>query len=76
MSRYRYQGCQRKPRWLPKTCAYWLLDNGYDLPPWHPLITGKASSVIKAGVSLKNRPIVNETEVNDYEDHIVDWEDL
>ena len=23
---------REKPRWLPKTCAYWLLDNGYDLP--------------------------------------------
>ncbi len=67
---------REKPRWLPKTCAYWLLDNGYDLPSWHPLITGRAVSVFEAGVSLKNRPIVSETEVEDYEDYIVDWQDL
>lgn len=67
---------REKPRWLPKTCAYWLLDNGYDLPDWHPLITKKASSVHEAGYSLKNRTLVNETEVVDYEDYIVDWQDL
>ena len=65
---------RESPRWLPKTCAYWLLDNGYDLPSWHPLITGKASSVFEAGVTLKNRPIVSEVE--DYEDYIVNWQDL
>ena len=40
------------------------------------LITGRASSVFEAGVSLKNRPIVSEAEVKDYEDYIVDWPDL
>ena len=67
---------REKPRWLPKTCAYYLLDNGFDLPPWHPLITKKAVSVYNAGVSLKNRPLVSESEVEDYEDYIVDWQDL
>jgi len=67
---------REKPRWMPKTCAYWLLDNGYDLPEWHPLITKRAQSVIDAGISLKGRKLVNETEVKDYEDHIVDWQDL
>ena len=67
---------REKPRWLPKTCAYWLLDNGYDLPKWHPLITGKASSVSWAKMSLRGRKIVNESEVRDYENYIVDWQDL
>ena len=67
---------REKPRWLPKTCAYWLLDNGYDLPDWHPLITGKASSVHEQGYSLVGRELVNESEVDDYENYIVDWEDL
>ena len=67
---------REKPRWLPKTCAYWLLDNGYDLPNWHPLITGKASSVHEKGMSLINRELINESEVDDYENYIVDWEDL
>ena len=67
---------REKPRWLPKTCAYWLLDNGYDLPDWHPLITKRAASVREAGMSLNGRDLINETKVKDYEDHIVDWQDL
>ncbi len=70
------EAVREKPRWLPKTCAYWLLDNGYDLPEWHPLKTGKAASVTAAGFSLSGRELVNETEVIDYEDYIVDWQDL
>ena len=67
---------REKPRWLPKTCAYWLLDNGYDLPDWHPLKTGKAASVVEAGMALVGRDLINETKVKDYEDYIVDWQDL
>lgn len=67
---------REKPRWLPKTCAYWLLDNGFDLPTWHPLITGRADSVHEAGQSLKGRPVVSETGVENFENHLVDWEDL
>lgn len=67
---------REKPRWLPKTCAYLLLDSGGNLPDWHPLITGKAASVSVAGMSLAGRKTVNETEVKDYEDYIVDWQDL
>ena len=67
---------REKPRWLPKTCAYLLLDEGKDLPSWHPLITKDASSVHKANVSLQNRILINESEVVDYENYIVKWEDL
>ena len=67
---------REKPRWLPKTCAYWLLDNGYDLPEWHPLLTGRADSVKNAAMDLSNRELINETKVKDYEDYIVDWKDL
>ena len=67
---------REKPRWLPKTCAYWLLDNGYDLPEWHPLISHTASSVNDAHMSLSCRDVINENKVNDYEDYIVDWQDL
>ena len=67
---------REKPRWLPKTCAYWLLDNGYDLPDWHPLVSGEADSVNKAGMSVKNRQLVSETKVRKYENYIVDWPDL
>lgn len=67
---------REKPRWLPKTCAYWLLDNGYDLPKWHPLISGRAESVHDAKISIQNRELINETKVKNYEDYIVDWKDL
>lgn len=67
---------REKPRWLPKTCAYWLLDNGYDLPLWHLLISGDAMSVHTSGNSLVGRKVVNESEVDDYENYIVDWPDL
>lgn len=67
---------REKPRWLPKTCAYWLLDNGYDLPDWHPLLTGRANSVHEAQMSLQNRPTVSETGIEDYENYVIDWQDL
>ena len=65
-----------EPEILPKTCAYRLLTEGKALPDWHPLITGSADSIHTAGQSLKGRPLISETEVKDYEDHLVDWPDL
>ncbi|MBR6664050.1 MAG: YcgN family cysteine cluster protein [Alphaproteobacteria bacterium] len=70
------EAVREKPRWLPKTCAYWLLDNGFDLPDWHPLITGKANSVHEAKMSLQGRDVVSESGVDDYENYLVDWSDL
>lgn len=67
---------REKPRWLPKTCAYWLLDNGFDLPDWHPLKTGRADSVHQAKMSLKDKETVSETGIEDYENYIIDWPDL
>ena len=70
------QAIREKPRWLPKTCAYILLNEGKDLPEWHPLKTGKALSVHQAGASLQGRKLINESEVEDYENYIVEWPDL
>ena len=67
---------RERPRWLPKTCTYWLLDNGYDLPSWHPLISGDKESVHKALQSVRGRLIISESEVEHYEDYIVDWKDI
>ncbi len=63
------------PRWLPKTCAYWLLYNDKKLPVWHPLITNNIETVHEAGVSVKNRAI-SESDVKNIEKHIVNWDDL
>ncbi len=65
-----------KPRWLPRTCAYWLVDNGFDLPSWHHLICGNFDEMNHQGMSLKDRPLVNEQDVKNFEKHIVEWEDL
>lgn len=58
--------------WLPASCAYRRLDEGKNLPPWHPLITGDPQSVHKAGVAVGGR-IISEADVDDPEDHVVDW---
>ena len=58
--------------WLPKTCAYKLIDEGKDLYWWHPLISGDPESVHDAGISIRNRAIT-EQEANELEDHIVEW---
>lgn len=58
--------------WLPETCAYLLVANGDDLPNWHPLISGSAESVHKAGISVQDK-VISETLVDDLEDHVTRW---
>lgn len=59
-------------RWLPETCGYRRLNEGRELPEWHPLLTGDAKSVRRAGVSV-SRFAVSEASVcqQDLEDHII-----
>ena len=57
--------------WLPASCSYRLLNEGKDLPDWHPLVTGDSRSVINAQVSVLNFYEVTDKEVN--EDEIIDY---
>ena len=58
--------------WLPETCGYRLLDEGKDLPWWHPLVSGDPETVHQAGISVRGQAI-SEDRVDDLEDHVVRW---
>ena len=58
--------------WLPATCAYRLVEQGGELPEWHPLLSGNPQSVWDAGVSVSAFAIP-ESQVENVEDHVIEW---
>ena len=61
-------------QWMPTSCAYRRLDEGHDLPSWHPLVSGKAGSTSAAGQSVAGRVFPEgAVEAGDIIDHIVEW---
>jgi len=61
-------------KWMPKTCAYKLLNEGKNLPYWHPLLSGNDKEIVNSGNSVKNR-VTNENEIKikDLPDYIFNW---
>ena len=57
--------------WLPDTCAYRVLNEGGDLAPWHPLVSGDPESVHRSGISMQGR-CVSERRAGALENYIID----
>ena len=58
---------------LPETCAYRLLHTGQALADWHPLVSGDAASVHRAGISVRHK-VISEAFV--HPDDLVNYIDL
>lgn len=62
--------------WMPITCAYRLLAEGKDLPWWHHLVSGSRDTIHQIGVSVRGKiEYEKDVDLDDLEDHVVDWFD-
>ncbi|MCB1622761.1 MAG: YcgN family cysteine cluster protein [Thiothrix sp.] len=60
--------------WMPPGCAYRLLQEGRDLPPWHHLVSGSVSTIHEQGESVAGRFVYShEVAEEDWQERIVEW---
>ncbi len=59
--------------WMPASCAYRRLYYGQGLADWHPLVSGRADTVIQSGIAVSSA-LIPEYEVaeEDLEDYILE----
>lgn len=59
--------------YLPNTCSYKLLHDGYDLPAWHHLVSGSRKSIHEEGISVQEKVLSeNNIDMDDLEEYVMD----
>jgi hypothetical protein len=61
--------------WLPRTCAYRLVDEAKPLPDWHHLVCGDRNRIHELGHSVRGRTFSEEDVFEEDEvDWVIDWD--
>ena len=60
--------------WMPETCAYKLVNEGKDIPEWHPLNQEYKDNTIDKKYSVAQK-VISENDINmdKITDYIYDW---
>ena len=60
---------------MPRSCAYRRLFEGRGLADWHPLVSGDADGVHRAGRSVRGMTVSEfDTPIEEWEDYLIDEE--
>ncbi len=59
-------------QWMPPSCSYRTLKEGRKLAEWHHLVSGDKNTIHAVGKSIKGR-YIDEKQVDDLQEHVVEW---